>query len=107
MGGEEFCCVLPYTSTEEALGVPERIRHQLEATTLEVAGRPIRATVSIGVSSTDMVGYDMDTLVRRADAAVYAAKRHGRNRVVAAAADDAREAGRPILAADDEMVAAG
>jgi diguanylate cyclase (GGDEF)-like protein len=107
MGGEEFCCVLPYTSTEEALGVAERIRHQLETATLEVAGRSIKVTVSVGVSSTDMVGYDMDSLVRRADTAVYAAKRQGRNRVVAAAADDVRETGGPILAADDEMVAAG
>ena len=68
----------------------ERIRHQFETATVDVAGTPVKATVSLGIASTETFGYDLDTLMRRADMAVYAAKKLGRNRVVAAEADDAR-----------------
>jgi len=81
MGGEEFCCLLPYTATDQAKRVAERIRQQVEAASVIVAGLPAKATVSIGIASTDEFGYDLDTLIRQADSAVYAAKRAGRNRV--------------------------
>jgi diguanylate cyclase (GGDEF)-like protein len=84
IGGEEFCCLLPYTSGKQAWHVAERIRRQFEAATVDVAGAPIKTTVSLGVASTEVCGYEIDTLMRRADVAVYAAKRQGRNRVVAA-----------------------
>jgi diguanylate cyclase (GGDEF)-like protein len=106
MGGEEFCCLLPYTRTHEALGVAERIRRQLEATTVNAAGTPIKVTVSLGVSSTEAFGYDVDTLVRRADMAVYAAKRQGRNRIVVATVDDPAEIRAPIPVVAGELVAA-
>ncbi len=64
----------------------ERIRHQFETTVVDVAGMPVKATVSLGIASTEAFGYDLDTLIRRADMAVYAAKRAGRNRVVVATA---------------------
>jgi diguanylate cyclase (GGDEF)-like protein len=82
MGGEEFCCLLPHTNTEQAHRVAERIRHQFEVAPTDVAGMPIEATVSLGIASTDIFGYDIETLTRRADMAVYAAKRQGRNQVV-------------------------
>jgi diguanylate cyclase (GGDEF)-like protein len=88
IGGEEFCCLLPYTTTEQAHRVAERIRHQFEMMTVDVAGTPVKATASLGIASTDAFGYQLDTLMRRADTAVYAAKRAGRNRVVVATADD-------------------
>ncbi len=53
----------------------ERIRHQFETATVEVAGTPVKATASLGIASTDAFGYELDTLMRRADMAVYAAKR--------------------------------
>jgi len=84
IGGEEFCCLLPYTGIEQAHRVAERIRHQFESATVEVAGAPVRTTVSLGIASTETFGYRLDTLMRRADMAVYAAKRAGRNRVVVA-----------------------
>jgi len=87
IGGEEFCCLLPRTDTAQAHRVAERIRYQFETTTVDVAGSPVRATVSLGIASTETFGYDIDTLIRRADMAVYAAKRQGRNRVVVASAD--------------------
>jgi diguanylate cyclase (GGDEF)-like protein len=89
IGGEEFCCLLPHTTPEQAYRVAERIRHQFEMTMVEVAGTAVKATASVGIASTDAFGYELDTLMRRADMAVYAAKRAGRNRVVVAMADEA------------------
>jgi diguanylate cyclase (GGDEF)-like protein len=88
IGGEEFCCLLPYTTTEQAYRVAERIRHQVEQTMMEVSGTLVRITASLGIASTDAFAYELDTLMRRADTAVYAAKRAGRNRVVVANAGD-------------------
>ena len=88
IGGEEFCCLLPYTDIGQAHQVAERIRHKFEVAAVETAGKPIKATVSIGVASTEAFGHDVDTLMRRADMAVYAAKRQGRNRVVVATAEE-------------------
>jgi diguanylate cyclase (GGDEF)-like protein len=89
IGGEEFCCLLPHTSQDQAQSVAERIRRQFEAAEVDVAGMPVRATVSIGIASTETFGYDLHVLTRRADSAVYAAKRAGRNRVMIAEAADA------------------
>ena len=75
----------------------ERIRHQFEVATVDVAGTPVKATVSIGIASTETFGYDLDALMRSADMAVYAAKRQGRNRVVIAAADDTVDAARDAI----------
>jgi diguanylate cyclase (GGDEF)-like protein len=88
IGGEEFCCLLPNTGLVPAQRVAERIRQQFEATSVDVAGTPVKTTVSLGIASTEMFGYDLETLMRRADRAVYAAKQQGRNRVVVAAADE-------------------
>jgi diguanylate cyclase (GGDEF)-like protein len=102
IGGEEFCCLLPYTSTEQAHRVAERIRHQFEMTMVEVGGTLVKATASLGIASTAAFGYELDTLMRRADLAVYAAKRAGRNRVVVATADNANTSGvvLPLRAAE-------
>ena len=48
----------------------------------------MKATASLGIASTEAFGYELDTLMRRADMAVYAAKRAGRNRVVVATAGE-------------------
>ena len=91
IGGEEFCCLLPHTASEQAVRVAERIRYQFERTTITVAGYAVQSTVSIGIASTEMFGYDLETLIRRADQAVYAAKREGRNRVKAADSGEVTE----------------
>jgi diguanylate cyclase (GGDEF)-like protein len=102
IGGEEFCCLLPYTNTDQAHRVAERIRHQFEMTMVEVGGTLVKATASLGIASTAAFGYELDTLMRRADLAVYAAKRAGRNRVVVATADNAHTSGvvLPLRAAE-------
>lgn len=106
LGGEEFCCLLPFTRTDEAYQVAQRIRCALEANGVQVAGSPVHVTVSVGIASADAFGYDVDTLVRRADMAVYSAKRQGRNRVVIAAMDDPIDIGREAPVIGDGMVAA-
>jgi diguanylate cyclase (GGDEF)-like protein len=103
LGGEEFCCLLPHTSTDQAQTVAERIRQQVENAAANVAGAAVKVTVSLGLASTETFGYDLDALMRRADMAVYAAKRRGRNQLAIATADNTA-APIPIAAGSGEAV---
>jgi diguanylate cyclase (GGDEF)-like protein len=105
IGGEEFCCLLPYTGLKDAVGVAERIRRHWETETITISGVPVKMTVSLGIASTQTFGYEVDTLVRRADMAAYAAKQQGRNRVVVATAVDPVEIGAHTPAPDPKMIA--
>jgi diguanylate cyclase (GGDEF)-like protein len=83
-GGEEFVVALPHTGEDGALRVAERIRASIEALTLTTrTGAALSVTASIGVALRAR-GESLTELVERADQAMYAAKRSGRNRVVAA-----------------------
>lgn len=77
-GGEEFLILLPSTSVEGALRIAERLRRKVAKTHLG----GISITVSIGVASWPHDGEDPDTVFKRADDALYAAKENGRNQVV-------------------------
>lgn len=79
-GGEEFLIVLSNTGREPAALVGERLRHAALQLTYPVDGRPVELTVSIGCS-TLLPGETSDSLLRRADIALYSAKRQGRNRL--------------------------
>jgi diguanylate cyclase (GGDEF)-like protein len=76
-GGDEFVVLLPDCSGVDAIRVAERLR---AAVAREVAAVPI--TVSAGVGETPANAGDNEQLVAAADAALYAAKREGRNRTV-------------------------
>jgi diguanylate cyclase len=79
-GGEEFALVLPETSLETACDRAEQLRRAVEAARYRDGGAELRVTISVGVAVlTD--GDDPAVLIRRADAALYASKRNGRNRV--------------------------
>ncbi len=78
-GGEEFVVVLPDTPPERAREVCERLREQVAEHRWPQAPAGLRATVSIGVASAP--AYDALELMRRADLALYTAKRDGRNQV--------------------------
>jgi diguanylate cyclase (GGDEF)-like protein len=81
IGGEEFAVVFPETPFETALEIAERMRRKLASTPIEVSGRQICVTASIGVA--DYSGSkERDFLLHRADMAMYKAKANGRNRVV-------------------------
>ena len=82
-GGEEFLFCLPDSDTKQATGVLERMRRVLAETPVEAAdGRLIAVTASFGVAAMDEDA-DADEAARRADAALYEAKRAGRDRVCA------------------------
>jgi diguanylate cyclase (GGDEF)-like protein len=78
-GGEEFIALLPHTSREAAAALAERIRVAFEQHSGSVT--PISLSASFGVVQLQERD-DADTLIRRADDALYRAKREGRNRVV-------------------------
>ena len=78
-GGEEISLLLRDYSAEEAAGLAERIRKDLEVRTL--ASRNLRVTASFGVASLPDQASDAKALLEVADVALYEAKRGGRNRV--------------------------
>lgn len=82
-GGEEFMILLSNTSREAAAMVGERLRFATQAQDYEAEGKMIELTVSIGCS-TLLPGEPAESLLRRADSALYVAKREGRNRLAMA-----------------------
>ncbi len=80
LGGEEFGVMLPETSVQNAAIVAERLRGIVASREVNAAGNTFHITVSIGVTQLKP-GESGDQLIARADAAMYAAKQHGRNRV--------------------------
>ena len=80
LGGEEFVVLVPGATDEEALGLAEKLREAVRAE--PIAGWDV--TMSFGVAVSGAGGFDLDAHYARADAALYEAKRLGRDRVVLA-----------------------
>jgi diguanylate cyclase (GGDEF)-like protein len=78
-GGEELVALLPNYSSAEVLPLAERIRTSIASIQLDALPQ---ITVSVGVSLSDLAGYDPTGLLNAADRALYAAKNAGRNVVV-------------------------
>jgi diguanylate cyclase (GGDEF)-like protein len=91
-GGEEFAVLLADTVGEGALQVAERIRARVAAE--EFPGRTI--TISIGMAEFPVHGHSAEAVISRADEALYAAKRAGRNRIERAGPDRTRVKGQKI-----------
>lgn len=83
-GGEEFVVLLRNPAVGVALEIGERIRQNVREMDLAETGVTDRVTVSVGVASGQEAGETIDEIVERADRALYAAKRTGRDRVVEA-----------------------
>ena len=89
LGGEEFCVVLPHTGAGQGAHVAEKLREAASSAPVMVSRdgvmESLTVTVSIGVATTDeLAQLGIDRVLQEADRALYAAKREGRNRVVAA-----------------------
>ena len=88
LGGEEFAAILPGADPLEAVGAGDAVRRAFANSAAFVDGLPVGATVSVGAASDVGVAGDLNALFRRADAALYVAKRAGRNRVELLGPDD-------------------
>lgn len=80
-GGEEFVVVLSSADAAMSVLIAQRILERVSEVQVDGFGPPIRLTCSIGIASSDTLGVWGENLIARADAAVYEAKRGGRNRV--------------------------
>jgi diguanylate cyclase (GGDEF)-like protein len=87
LGGEEFAAILYDTSRDRALAVAERIRESFASIAKEVDGRPLCATVSIGLAYCEQNVFDIPEMLAQSDQALYFAKENGRNRVELASLD--------------------
>lgn len=85
-GGEELAVMLAETSLSDALPLAERLRAAIADRPIAVGSAPLEVTASIGAADTNPQTQTLVQLVEAADAALYRAKRQGRNRVVAAGA---------------------
>jgi len=82
-GGEEFVVLAPGASGASLRALGERVRRMVEKTVVDIGGRELRITVSVGTAAqvTDPAGREPSTLFKAADVALYRAKQSGRNRV--------------------------
>jgi diguanylate cyclase (GGDEF)-like protein len=94
IGGEEFVIMLPGTNEAGAVSVAEKLRHVLCETPVKSGQDQFNMTASFGVAEIRAVDRGVDECLGRADSALYAAKRAGRNRVMSFSAVP-REAQKP------------
>ncbi len=87
-GGEEFVVVMPDTTSEIAAQVAERLRDAVAGAPFRISasGAAAAVTTSVGIATLEVDGEGADSLLRRADKALYQAKNNGRNQVVGQAA---------------------
>ncbi|MFZ2298330.1 MAG: hypothetical protein A3G29_18350 [Burkholderiales bacterium RIFCSPLOWO2_12_FULL_64_99] len=87
-GGEEFCVLLPHTEHEGALQAAERLRESVCERPITWGNATVPVTISMGLVCANDPQESLQSLLRRADAALYQAKDGGRNMVVSAATKD-------------------
>lgn len=93
VGGEEFAVMLPGAALSEAREVLQRVLARLASTTVQAGPQRIAVTATVGLAQCSAGGASLEALLSSADAALYAGKREGRNRVMVAA--DVPAAGEP------------
>tara|TARA_R110002167_G_scaffold6610_6_gene30967 strand:- start:3767 stop:5047 length:1281 start_codon:yes stop_codon:yes gene_type:complete len=81
VGGEEFAIFLPDTGNDDAFQLAEKLRKIISHSVLEVDGKVVAYTVSLGVESSEPKDHLIDELFKRADLKLYSAKDKGRDRV--------------------------
>ena len=82
-GGEEFMLIIPQINIDSLAKIGEKVRHAISSAPIELGCglRPIQVTMSVGIAAYDARTESGQTLIARADAALYRAKQGGRNRV--------------------------
>jgi diguanylate cyclase (GGDEF)-like protein len=80
IGAEEFAVGMPAVALQDAKALAERLRRAVDGTACATPGGPFKVTASLGVACYSQ-GDTVATLMERADTAMYAAERAGRNRV--------------------------
>jgi diguanylate cyclase (GGDEF)-like protein len=80
-GGDEFIVLMSETECNDALKASERVKKIIESKELDVSGKKIKSTVSIGIAGYPKDGTDLQELMNKADKAMYASKGAGKNRV--------------------------
>jgi diguanylate cyclase (GGDEF)-like protein len=83
LGGDEFAVLLPETSLAMALVTAERVRAAVRDERVAAESHELTPSVSIGVAALDETLRSLDAILKKADGALYEAKKHGRNRVAA------------------------
>jgi diguanylate cyclase (GGDEF)-like protein len=106
LGGEEFAALLVDASRDRALTVAEQIRSTLIEATSEIDGKPVVATVSIGIVISYDAVLDLSALLAQADHALYRAKDNGRNRIEIASIELILDRVKRAAAAADRAAAA-
>lgn len=96
VGGEEFLLVCQDADPQTALVVAERLRRLIKALRIELDGKVIQMTASVGVATREPAYADADAMVQGADKALYAAKKAGRDRVCLMVQ------GKPLCAAKED-----
>jgi diguanylate cyclase (GGDEF)-like protein len=96
-GGEEFCMMLPETEAPDAQRVIERVLEHIRSEPIPTRAGPLRVTMSAGLTSLSPVDTGLEALLRRADRALYHAKRHGRDRLTVFTAADLPDEGGSVV----------
>jgi diguanylate cyclase (GGDEF)-like protein len=84
IGGEEFAAVFPGCAPDMAMQVAERLQQEIQRLSFSHDGQTFGITVSQGLTSLTGEDENLDSLFARADAAMYEAKRQGKNRIISA-----------------------
>jgi len=84
IGGEEFAAVFPGCAPDMAMQVAERLQRQIQQLSFNHDDRTFGITVSQGLTNLTDEDESLDSLFARADAAMYEAKRQGKNRIISA-----------------------
>jgi diguanylate cyclase (GGDEF)-like protein len=83
-GGEEFIILMPEIGQDEGVKAAERIRGSVAKEKIDANGHPVTVTISVGVAAFPKHGEDAQAIISKADAALYKAKKGGRDRVMLA-----------------------